>query len=101
MKCSDCIYYNEKEYCERNNTRVYFENNICRYYVQKTGIIKELAEKVAYSMLGHIERVLRQVLDENPNVSINDLVLRFNCNHIPMDVISKDGNIIYYEFEKW
>ena len=34
MKCSDCIYYNEHEYCERNNMRTYMENNICRYYVE-------------------------------------------------------------------
>ena len=36
MICDDCIYYNEKKYCERNNNRVYWENNICQYYFQKT-----------------------------------------------------------------
>jgi len=34
MKCSDCIYYNQKNYCERNNDRVYHENRICEYYVR-------------------------------------------------------------------
>lgn len=34
MKCNDCIYYNKHEYCERNNERVYWENNICKYYVE-------------------------------------------------------------------
>ena len=34
MKCSDCIYYNKNEYCERYNDRVYHECNICEYYVR-------------------------------------------------------------------
>ena len=62
-------------------------------------IVQSKIEEMAYRMAEKIERILEQVINDNPDVPITNMVLRCNLNYVPVDVISQDGEVLY-SFEK-
>lgn len=62
-------------------------------------IVQSKIEEMAYRMAEKIERILEQVIKDNPDIPMTNMTLRCNLNYVPIDVISKDGEVLY-SFEK-